>query len=89
MNPMPAPPDNGEPEEKWRPHAYTTSGLGNGPAGKKLVWKEKWLDSRSLARLDNFPQIFKKPRYYLNIEGVMQVSPLELMTTLVVAAEPQ
>ncbi len=48
-------------------------------------------DSNYLARLDNYPQIFKKPRYDLNIEGVMQVSTLEPMTTVlpVVAVEPQ
>jgi hypothetical protein len=44
--------------------------------------KEKERNNRGyLTRLDNYPQIFKRPRYDLNIEGVMQVSALELMTS--------
>jgi hypothetical protein len=37
---------------------------------KKLGWREKWMDSRSLARLVNYPQIGKKSRYDLNMEGL-------------------
>jgi hypothetical protein len=35
-DPYPAPPDNGATDKKRKPLAHTTSGLGNGPVGKKL-----------------------------------------------------
>jgi len=49
-DPRPAPPGSGEPGERPRLHGRTTSGHGNGAAGKKeLGVKEKCMDSNSLA----------------------------------------
>ncbi len=44
-----------------------------------------------LARLSNYSQIVKKTRYDLNIESVLQVGPLEVMTRVLpaVAKGPQ
>jgi hypothetical protein len=48
---------SGEIEERRRPHGHTISGRGNGPAGKKKGWKEKCVDSNSLA--NNYRWTFK------------------------------
>ena len=47
-DPRPASPNNSAIEEKPSLHGHTTSGHGNGTDGKKLGWKEKWMDSRLL-----------------------------------------
>jgi hypothetical protein len=52
MNPRPALIGNAAPERRRRPHVLTTYGHGNGPAGRKLGWKEKWMDSVQLAMIE-------------------------------------
>ena len=44
----PAPPDNDEPEERLRAHGCINSEQLDGPAGKKMRWKEKCMDRKFL-----------------------------------------
>jgi len=50
-------------EGKPRPLENTPAGYGNKPAGKKLGWKEKSMDSRSLAMFDTYHLPRKHTRY--------------------------
>jgi len=54
MNPGQAPPDSGEPEERRRPRGHITPVHGNGQLEKNLGWKEKWMDSSSLAMTETY-----------------------------------
>ncbi len=58
----------GEPGGKRWPRVHTTCGHGNGPAGKKMGWNEKCMDSRSLAMFDNYHLTRKNSRFGLDSE---------------------
>jgi hypothetical protein len=68
MEPNPAPSDNGEIEEKPRLHAHTTSGHGSCAIIIKIEMEREMVNSKPLARLENYPQIIEKSGYDLNSE---------------------